>query len=313
MDDWNDLKLVLAVARAGTLTGAARALGIDHSTAYRRMTALERRLAVRLFDRLPGGRYAPTPAGERMSAAAERIEGETAALDRDLLGADLRLSGRLRVTCSESLAYALLTPCVAGFRREHQGIAVDVVIDNRALSLAQREADVALRVSRPREPNLYGRRVANVAWALYGTPELAMRAGPTSAWPNDLPVVGWETGVVGVNAADWLAREVPEAAVVYRTNSVVNQLVAAREGIGVALLPCFLADREPGLLRAGERLAELARELWIVTHEDLRRTARVRAFMDWTFEYLATARAALAGDSASADLPNEEPSGHAAV
>ncbi|MFZ5720444.1 MAG: LysR family transcriptional regulator [Pseudomonadota bacterium] len=313
MEDWNDLKLVLAVARAGSLTGAARALGIDHSTAYRRMTALERRLAVRLFDRLPGGRYAPTSAGERMAAAAERVESETAALDRDLLGADLRLSGRLRVTCSESLAYALLTPCVAGFRREHPGIAVDVAIDNRALSLAQREADVALRVSRPREPNLHGRKVANVAWTLYGTPELAIRADPTTAWPNDLPVVGWETGVVGVNAADWLAREVPEAAVVYRTNSVVNQLVAAREGIGLALLPCFLADREPGLLRVRERLAELSRELWIITHEDLRRAARVRAFMDWTFEYLAGARAALAGDGASADPPNEERSGHAPI
>lgn len=296
MDDWNDLKLVLAVARTGSLTGAARALGVDHSTAYRRLSTLERRLAVRLFDRLPGGRYAPTSAGDRMVSAAERIEGEAAALDRDLLGSDLRLSGRLRVTCSESLAYALLTPCIAGFRHEHPGIAVDVAIDNRTLSLAQREADVALRVSRPREPNLHGRKVADVAWAFYGTPELAVRAEPSVDWPDDLPVVGWETGVVGVNAAEWLAREVPEAAVVYRTNSVVNQLVAAREGIGLALLPCFVADPEPGLRRAGRRLAELSRELWIVTHEDLRRAARVRAFMDWTFEYLAARRAALAGE-----------------
>lgn len=303
MEDWNDLKLVLAVARAGTLTGAARALGIDHSTAYRRMTTLERRLAVRLFDRLPGGRYAPTPAGERMTAAAERIEGETAALDRDLLGADLRLSGRLRVTCSESLAYSLLTPCVAGFRREHPGIAVDVAIDNRALSLAQREADVALRVSRPREPNLHGRKIADVAWALYGAPDLADRAGRAEAGFRDLPFVGWEEGVMGVNVADWLSREVADAAIVYRTNSVVNQLVAAREGVGLALLPCFVADPEPGLLRMGERLGELSRELWIVTHEDLRRTARVQAFMDWAFAYLTARRARLAGEAAASPAP----------
>lgn len=298
MDDWNDLKLALAVARKGSLTGAARVLGVDHSTAYRRLIALERRLAVRLFDRLPGGRYAPTTAGERMTAAAERIEGEAAALDRELLGADLRLSGRLRVTCSESLAFALLTPCIAGFRREHPGISVDLAIDNRALSLAQREADVALRVSRPREPNLHGRKVANVGWALYGTPELAARVERAEGLPEDVAVVGWEAGVIGVNAADWLAREVSEAAVVYRTNSVLNQLVAAREGIGLAVLPCFIADRDPGLRRAGARLEGLSRELWIVTHADLRRTARVRAFMDWTFAYLSARQAELSGDTA---------------
>lgn len=184
MDDWNDLRLVLAIVRAGSLTSAAKALGVNHSTTFRRLGALEERLGVRLFERLPAGLYAPTSAGERMAATAERVETETAALDRDLLGADLRLSGRLRVTCSETLAYALLTPCVADFRAAQPGIVLDLVIDNRVLSLSRREADVALRVARPKEPDLHGRKLADLAWALYATPDLLKRVGPVAgtAW-----------------------------------------------------------------------------------------------------------------------------------
>ena len=302
MEDWNDLRLVLAVARAGSLTAAAKALGVNHSTAFRRLASVEHRLGVRLFERLPAGLYAPTSAGERMAAAAERIETETAALDRDLLGADRRLSGRLKVTCSETLAFALLTPCVAQFRREHPGITLDLMIDNRVLSLSRREADVALRVSRPKEPDLHGRKLADLAWALYGAPALLDKVGPID--PSRLggvPMVGWEETVTGVNSADWLARQAPEDAIIYRTNSVVNQMVAAREGIGMALLPCYLGDREPGLRRAiAEPLAEIARELWIVSHADLRRTARVRAFIDVAVAFLTARRGQLAGSGIEA-------------
>lgn len=299
MDDWNDLRLVLAIVRAGSLTSAAKALGVNHSTTFRRLGALEERLGVRLFERLPAGLYAPTSAGERMAATAERVETETAALDRDLLGADLRLSGRLRVTCSETLAYALLTPCVADFRAAQPGIVLDLVIDNRVLSLSRREADVALRVARPKEPDLHGRKLADLAWALYATPDLLKRVGPVAADRlEDVPLIGWEEAVTGVNSADWLAREAPERAIVYRTNSVVNQMVAARSGIGVALLPCFLGDTQPALVRAvAEPLAEIGRELWIVTHADLRRTARVRAFMDSAAAFLTARRDLLAGQA----------------
>lgn len=297
LDDWNDLRLVLALARAGSLTAAARSLGVVHSTAFRRLEALEQRLGVRLFERLPAGAYAPTAAGQRMAAAAERVEGETQALDRDLLGADLRLSGRLRVTCSESVAYALLTPAIAAFRQAHPGVVLDLVIDNRALSLSRREADVALRAARPREPGLYGRKLADVAWALYASPALIAAHGPVDL--ADLGrhlFVGWDEDGRGVNTADWLDRHLPEGAIVYRTSSVVNQMVAACAGIGVALLPCVLGDAEPRLRRAvPDPLADLGGELWIVTHADLRRTARVRAFMEVVGGELARRRDLIAG------------------
>lgn len=297
MEDWNDLRLVLAISRTGSLTGAAAALGINHSTAFRRLGALEQATAVRLFERLPGGVYAPTAAGERMATAAERIETEAAALDRDIVGRDHRLTGRLRVTASETLAYRILTAQIARFRRVHPGITVELAIDNRVLSLSRREADIALRVTRPKEGDLYGRKLADIAWSVYARKFLASGLPPIRNFRLDrLPLIGWEAGVSGINAADWLARHGAEESYVYRTSSLVNQLVAAKEGIGVAVLPCYLGDPEPDLVRLlPEPVPALDRELWIVTHADLRRTARVRAFFDVVGEGVAGQRNLLAG------------------
>ena len=290
MDDWNELRLALAVQRAASLTGAARALGIDHSTAFRRLNALEARLGVRLFERLPGGTYQATPAGERMAAAAERMEDEALALARDIAGRDSRLSGRLRVTCWETLAYRKLTHHLAAFRRAHPGILVELVVENRVLSLSRREADIALRPMRPKEGDLWGRKLAEVAWTVYGTPACLEESGGAVAAPDDFDrraLIGWEESAGGILAADWLKRRLPPEAFVYRTNSLVNQLAAAKAGIGLALLPCYLGDGEADLVRAlSAPVPELAGELWIVTHADLKGTARVRAFFDLVGEGL---------------------------
>lgn len=294
MEDWNEFRLVLAVARAGSLTTAAGQLGIDHSTVFRRLNGLEQRLAVRVFERLPGGIYQLTSAGERMAAAAERMEDEALALARDIAGADGRLSGRLRVTSSETLAYSRLTKHLAEFRAVHPGIVVELAIENRVLSLSRREADVALRPIRPKEGDLWGRKLAGVAWTFFASPAyLDAPGGPireTSALgPHAL--IGWEETAGGIMAADWLDRNVSAERFVYRTNSLVNQAVAARAGIGLALLPCYLGDGEPGLVRAlAEPIEELAGELWIVTHSDLKGTARVRAFFDVVGEGLVGER-----------------------
>lgn len=302
MDDWNDLRLVLAISRSGTLTGAAVTLGVNHSTAFRRLGALEEATGVRLFERLPGGVYAPTPAGERMAAAAERIETEAAALDREIVGRDHRLTGRLCVTASETLAYRLLTAQIARFRTAHPGIIVELAIDNRLLSLSRREADIALRVARPKEGDLYGRKLADIAWSVYAGKALAEKLPPLREMRFErFPMIGWEAGVTGINTAEWLSRHGADDSFVYRTSSLVNQLVAAKEGIGIAVLPCYLGDPEPDLVRlVPGPVPALDRELWIVTHADLRRTARVRAFFDVVGEGIAAARALLAGKGEAA-------------
>lgn len=294
MDDWNALRLVLALQREGSLTAVAKRLGIDHSTAFRRLNALEANIGVRLFERLPGGAYRPTTAGERMAAAAERMEDEALALDRDITGRDHRLAGLLRVTSSETLAYRALTRHIAVFRQAHPGIVVELVIDNRVLSLSRREADIALRPIRPKEGDLWGRKLADVAWALYGAPSYFEAHGGPIAGPGELgrhAIIGWEEATAGIEAADWLGRAAPPEAFVYRTNSLVNQLVAAKSGIGLALLPCYLGDDERGLVHAlPEPLSDLSGELWIVTHDDIKGAARVRAFFDLVGEGLARER-----------------------
>lgn len=294
--DWDDLRLVLAIARERGLAAAARALRVNHSTVFRRLNAVEAGLGVQLFERLPAG-YQPTEAGHRLISAAERIEAEALALERDLTGRDARLSGQVRVTCSETLAYRLLTAELARFAGIHPGITVELVIDNRQLDLSRREADVALRATRPIQRDLFGRRLATMGWAIYASRDHLARHGQ----PADIPglarcrVIGWGETALPVRAAEWLARSVPAAAVVYRTSSLINQLMAVKAGIGLAALPCYLADPEPDLTRVLGPLPELARELWLITHEDLKATARIRAFMEVVGEGLRARRALLEG------------------
>ena len=276
---WDDLRLVLHVGRAGGLAASAELLGLDPSTVFRRLRAIEARLDTRLFERA-GGHYRATAAGERVVAAAAAMEAAALGLEREVAGRDRRLEGRLRVTCSETLAYRLLVPHLAAFRAEHPGIELEILIDNRELSLARRESDVALRAARPAQPDLFGRKLADVAWAFYA----ARRDGEGRlGGVGDLaghPLIGWHEAASGVGAADWLARHVPPEAFAYRSNSIVGQMLAARAGIGVALLPCYLGDQEPDLARVFGPMPELVRDLWLVTHADLRRTARVRAFLE---------------------------------
>jgi DNA-binding transcriptional LysR family regulator len=283
MEDWNDLRLFLAVTRARSIVGAAKTLGIDHSTVFRRLNALEKKVGVRLFERLPGGIYQPTSAGARMAAAAECMEHEALALDRDIAGHDHKLIGRLRVTSAETLAYRLLPPHLAAFRQAHPSIVVEFAVDNRILDLSRREADVALRPQRPKESNLWGRKIAGVAWTVYG----ARAYLDANGFPNSIkdlrryPLIGWDEMAARFGAANWFERTAPEDAFVYRTASLVHQLLAAKAGIGLAALPCYLGDPEPELARVlPSPPPELATELWIVTHADLKNTGRVRAFFD---------------------------------
>ena len=293
VEDWNELNLVLGIARGNGLVGAAAALRVDHSTVYRRLKSLEERLGAKLFERGPGGTYSPTAAGEQVAAAAERIEAELQALDRDVAGRDHRLTGRLRVTSSETLAFRLLTPEIARFRAVHAGIVVELVVDNRILSLSRREADVALRPLRPREGDLWGRKLAEVAWAVYASTDLVRNDHQDPF--GGLPVIGWGEETSNVRAASWVAEQTSGERIVYRSSSLVNQLVGVRAGLGAALLPCYLGDPEPGMSRLGCPITDVAGELWIVTHADLRRTARVRAFLDLVGEGLTRQRAALEG------------------
>ena len=277
---WDDLRVVLAIARAGDLRKAAAAVGVNHSTMFRRLNALERALGSKLFERLATG-YRPTDSGQRLLEAAERMETEALALDRDLSGRDTRLTGTVRVTASETLAFGILAGEIARFRAQHPGIAVELMVENRVLDLSRREADVAFRATRPAEGDLFGRKLADIAWRFYAAPDYLTAHGKPRTL-RDLgkhQLIGWGEATQPTKAAAWLNRNIEGGSIGYRTGSLVNQMLAAKAGIGLALLPTYLGHADAGLA-ALLPVPDLHTELWLVTHKSLKDTARVRAFME---------------------------------
>jgi DNA-binding transcriptional LysR family regulator len=291
-ENWDDLRVFLAVARAGSLSGAARTLGVNHSTVFRRIGVFEETLGVRLFERLPGG-YLLTPAGEALRDGALRVEEEIASLSRKVTGQDLRLSGTVRVTTIDMLAFGLLPRHIAGFRAAYPGIEIELVVGNATLNLSRREADVALRVGNTPPETLVGRRVGRLVFALYGSADYrARRPGP------DLALHDW----IGFDSEHEalvrrMAHFLPQARPALRTNSMAAALAAAREGLGVAPLPCGIADLEPDLVQIAPLPDDFTLDLWLLTHEDLRRTARIRVFLDFLAEALANEAPLLEGVS----------------
>ena len=288
--DWDDLRFVLAVARGGSLSAAARTLGVNHSTVHRRLAGLEGRLAIRLFDR-DGGRHKPTAEGADLLASAERVETEMHALGRRLAGRDLRLTGRVSLTAPDDIANLLLPEPLARFRAAYPGVALELLVDNRMLSLTRREADVAIRPTSAPPETLIGRKIGLLTNAVYRRRD----SEPSNPGETETAWISWEEGAGPVSTHRWLAGRVPDSAVVYRSNSLLHQQVACRAGIGAALLPSFLGDPDPALVRA-EGFDDLpTTDLWLLTHPDLRRTARVRALLDHLYTALREQAGVLAG------------------
>lgn len=284
---WDDLQLVLAVARGRNLAASARALGVDPSTVYRRLGALEGRLGASLFERLPSG-YAPTALGSELVATAERMDQAAASLEEGLSdGSATHLTGTLRLTAPDDIAQFLVLPIIAAFRARHAEVEVELVIDNRNLNLTRREADVAVRPTQAPPPHLFGRRAASLAVAVYGPAALAEQP------LEGLPWIGWEEGTGPTSYLEWLQRSVPQARRVFRTASLLGQAQAAAAGLGAAVMPCFLGEAM-GLARLTPLLPELASDLWLLTPSEIRRRPVVRHFLDDAFAALKAQRSRLA-------------------
>lgn len=280
--NWDDLRVFLAVARAGSLSGAARSLGVNHSTVFRRIAGFEDTLGVRLFERLPNG-YALTPAGEETLGIAERIEADVATLDRKVIGQDLRLSGTVRITATDMLAFWLLPEPLQRFRAAYPGIEVEIAVGNEALNLSQRETDIALRIGNTPPETLVGRRVGQLVFAVYGAPDyLAAHPGA------DLALHDW----IGLDSAHApltrrFERFLPGVRPSVRSNSVACAVQLAKAGLGLGVLPCAIADRHADLTRFAEVPEAFSLDLWLLTHEDLKHTARIRAVLDFLTPALA--------------------------
>ncbi len=292
---WDDLKLVFAIGSAGTLSGGARQIGIDHSTAFRRLGALEAKLGVRLFDRARDG-YAATPAGEAIIREAARFDDVVGTLERRLAGEDLRPSGTIRVTTTDTLL-DVLAPQIARFQKGHPEITIDLVVANAFLSLTKRDADIALRPAIEAPENLTGRRLAGIATALYAARDFRVadrRLLTNENW------IGLDESLGHLGSARWMAAAVPPERIVARADSLMAARALAREGIGIAALPCYLADPDARLRRVAPPIDAMASSLWLLTHPDLKRVARIRAFLDFIAAALTAHRRTFEGRGAKA-------------
>lgn len=276
---WDDFRLVRAIAQTGSLAGAADLLTVNHSTIFRRLGALEEQIGSRLFERARSG-YVPTATGEEMVKLAERMGEEVAAVERRITGRDLRPSGELRVTTNDSMLVHMLTPVFASFRAAYPEIRLDVVVANQPLSLSKRDADVAIRASDRPGDILVGRRIASIAWGVYARPDLLSQ---NRLEPGDLRKhqwIGFSDTLGSIKPAKWLRERVGEDRLVYRLNSVLGLAEAALAGIGLTVLPCFIGASTPGLVRLMGPEPEMESGLWLLTHPDIKSTARVRSFME---------------------------------
>lgn len=283
--DWDDLRVFLAVDNAGSLSGAARALSVNHSTVLRRLQRLEADLHARLYEHLPSG-YVLTAAGEALRDRLHGVEDDIEAATRALRGLDTRLTGTIRITTADTLARGLLLPCLAGFRNDNPGIDLQVVVNNAFSSLTRREADVALRGSNDPPPHLAGRQVGRMQTALYAARgywrKQRARADPAlHTW------VAPDENLGHLAQARWVATHVPAARIALRVDNLTAMVDAVKAGLGVGYLLCFLADRERDLVRVAEPMASLDTQLWILTHPDLRRVTRIRTFTEYLYRTLA--------------------------
>lgn len=294
---WDDFRLVRAVAVARGMPGAATALGINHSTVFRRLGQIEDALGVKLFERHRSG-YALTSAGEEMVALADRLDENITSFTRKLAGSEVAPAGELRVTTNDSLLVDLVTPLFGAFQRKYPDIRLDIILSNQPLNLSRRDADVAIRATDNPPETLVGRRAARITWALYGRVDDFPQ--PEKLNEKDLFQRRWVSlgdTFVTVNVVRYARDKVAPENIVYKVNTVLGLAEAVEAGVGIGHLPCFIADKRPTLKRLMPIDERFGTDLWLLTHPDLRGSARVRAFLDFLATEIAKVRPLIEGQT----------------
>lgn len=284
MDSWDDLRYFQAVAETGSLTGARKRLGVNHSTVFRRIKGLEEKLGVRLFERWDA-RYQLTGAGELLMERVEQVAGAIDDVDRMILGGDQTLEGTVRITCPEGFAYYRLPPLLVEFRALYPGIEVELLADSDDLNLSRMEADIALRATSNPPEHLVGRKLMTVPWLLYGPERFASGRSRvfTAKALSGMPMIGPERRLLRLKPMQWLEKHRTTLNFVARANTLMGMAALVKAGLGVALLPDDVAE---GLSPLGSPDREFQSDLWLLTHRDLRSNARVKACSQFLTERL---------------------------
>jgi len=280
--DWDDIRHFIEVVQSGSATQAATRLGVNHSTVYRRISSLESRLGKSLFER-SNNKWVITPLGERIIAYAKSMAEEANNIERQVMADSVELSGPLRITAADHCIEKLIAPVMSKFIKCYPDINLEVIASADELNLAAREADIALRGTNEPPQNIVGKRVAQIAYNIYGTKELLNRVR-SNPFADDIPCITWIGD--GQSRPQWIDRDFPNSRYIYRASSMSAMLSMARENMGVAQLACVLGDSDPLLHRIPSSYVEPGTSLWVLSHVDLRTTARVRIFRDFIVDEL---------------------------
>ncbi|USU06584.1 LysR family transcriptional regulator [Sphingomonadaceae bacterium OTU29LAMAA1] len=286
MFDWNDVRYFIAVAQTGSTLAAARQLGVSQTTAARRIAALEKALGVPLFDRVPTG-YRLTEQGRTLLPRALEVEREATSLGEAAAAGTRLITGTVRLTIGEIYASTVLAPMLGDFHEAYPGIRLQLETTDALRDLAGGAADVALRSCvRPEGAGLVGRRVASDDWGIYCSIGYAERRGMPAGRRDLVDHVLIGGGEPGVRKyyREWLERHGLADQVAVDHDSSVGMLSAVRAGLGIAALPCLVADMYPDLTRCLPPMPEGERGLWLLAHERLRHDPRVRATLDFLAE-----------------------------
>ncbi|MBK1865873.1 LysR family transcriptional regulator [Aestuariivirga sp. YIM B02566] len=285
--DWDDLKIAHAVARHGSLSAAARALGSTQPTVSRRLNALERRLGVKLFEREAGG-LTPGPLLTTLLEPLDEMDELAGAVERRIAARDTGLKGTITLTSLAWFGDDVLAPLLAQFCIRHPDVIIDLINDPRRFNLSRREADVAVRVGNFDQGDLVERKVADVSYGLYASETYVRRHGqPDFARKGaDQHVVALNPSPIKVVPIEWLKAMLPRAAIVLRTNGVQSHVAALEAGEAMAALPRVIGDRRPGLVRFATPIPEPSQPVKIGVHADLRDTPRIRSVIDFLVQEL---------------------------
>lgn len=300
---WEDIRLAKVVGDHGGIAGAAVALGVNQSTISRRLAAIEKALDVTLFDRRRTG-YVATAAGVEVIALGARIDGDVLEVSRRVSDRTFGHAGRLRVATSDILARDYLTAIIADFQRVNPKIRFEVVVRNEYANLARAEADVAFRATCSPPENLFGRKIADIGWAVYGL-RLAFEGSPLSAQElREQAWISYGDGLRKLTTSSMVDELVQSQNIRLRINSVLGVMAAITSGAGIGFLPCMHGDLVPELIRLSAVDRRSKDELWILTHPAIRKSDRIDAFMSHCVKAILKSRGRIEGeDVASAGLP----------
>jgi DNA-binding transcriptional LysR family regulator len=283
--NWDDLRFFLTLARENRLSAAGRVLGVKHTTVARRITALEARLGARLFDHSADG-YNMNQAGENLYQHALVMEERALAVNREIVGMDAQLAGPLKLTAPANLMSLMIVPAMRRLQEAYPGIEVELIGTTGLLDLAARQADIALRFTPAPPDYLIGRKVLSMQHGVYASEEYLRH-------PRDRhQVILWDGDTV---SPPWMEQHFPDARLALRVDEISVMVTALNHHYGLARIPCLVGDSEPSLRRIDVTLEPSTWGLWVLSHVDLRATARVRVCREFLIEMLLEQRDLIEG------------------